>query len=128
MSTLHPDRVVAIWLRSGSAAMFRTRAEFPQPEIPAAVYAIPIMANPGVKEKDPKIPDEKGKEKGVWWGNLATFREYRAEGAPSASRLTHAPATSAATAVTWPFLSSTPALRCACRTRAARIKPSSLWT
>ena len=82
MSTLHPDRVVAIWLRSGSAAMFRTRDEFPQPEIPAAVYAIPIMVNPGVKEKDPKIPDEKGKEKGVWWGNLATFREYRAEGAP----------------------------------------------
>ena len=82
LSTLHPDRVVAIWLRSGSAAMFRTRSEFPQPEIPAAVYAIPIMANPGVKEKSDKIPDVKGKEQGVWWGNLATFREYRAEGAP----------------------------------------------
>ncbi len=35
MTTLHPDRVVAVWLRSGSAAMFRPRPEFPQPNIPA---------------------------------------------------------------------------------------------
>jgi hypothetical protein len=57
--------------------MFRTRSEFPQPEIPAAVYAIPIMANPGVKEKSAEIPDVKGKEKGVWWGNLAKARRVR---------------------------------------------------
>ncbi len=82
LSTLHPDRVAAIWFRSGTAAMFRTRDEFPQPQIPTAVYAIPSMVNPGVKEKNPTIPDVKGKEKGVWWGNLATFREYRARGAP----------------------------------------------
>jgi pimeloyl-ACP methyl ester carboxylesterase len=82
MSTLHPDRVVGIWFRSGTAAMFRTRSEFPQPEVPAAVYAIPMMVNPGIKEKNPKIPEEKGKERGVWWGNLATFREFRAKGAP----------------------------------------------
>ena len=31
--------------------MFRTHPEFAQPQVPAAVYAIPIMANPGVKEK-----------------------------------------------------------------------------
>ena len=51
MTTLHPERVVAVWLRSGSAAAFRTHPEFAQPQVPAAVYAIPIMANPGVKEK-----------------------------------------------------------------------------
>src|ERR1039458_9334862 len=32
MACLHPDRVAAMWLRSGSAAMFRTKPEFLQPE------------------------------------------------------------------------------------------------
>ena len=81
MSTLHPDRVIAMWLRSGSAAMFRTHDEFPQPRVPAAVYKIPIMLNPGVKEEATFEPNPKGKEKGPWFGNLATFHEYRAEGA-----------------------------------------------
>jgi pimeloyl-ACP methyl ester carboxylesterase len=71
MSTLHPDRIAAVWMRSGSAFMFRGRAEFPQPEIPEAVYRIPSMCNPGVKEK-PNAP---------WSGTLATFLEYRAKGA-----------------------------------------------
>src|SRR6266851_4088503 len=72
MSMLHPDRVVAVWMRSGSAAMFRTKPEFPQPEVPAAVYGIPSVCNSGVKEK-PNRP---------WLGPLATFKEYRAKGAP----------------------------------------------
>src|SRR6266478_3475463 len=46
MMTLHPERVVAVWLRSGSAAMFRTHPEFAQPQVPAEVYAIPFMLNP----------------------------------------------------------------------------------
>jgi len=72
MSTLHPDRIAVIWMRSGSAMMFRSRPEFPQPEVPPAVYKIPSMCNPGVKEK-PHVP---------WSGTLATFREYRAKGTP----------------------------------------------
>ena len=72
MTTLHPGRVAAVWLRSGSAAMFRTKPEFPQPQVPAAAYAVPTMCNPGVKE-------QKG---GPWIGTLATFREYRLKGAP----------------------------------------------
>jgi hypothetical protein len=72
MSTLHPERIVAIWMRSGSALMFRSRPEFPQPEVPAGVYGIPSMCNPGVKEK-PNVP---------WTGTLATFQAYRAQGAP----------------------------------------------
>lgn len=71
MSTLHPERIVAIWMRSGSAIMFRPKPEFPQPQVPAAVYAIPSICNPGVKEK-PNLP---------WVGTLATFQEYRAQGA-----------------------------------------------
>jgi hypothetical protein len=72
MSMLHPDRVAAVWMRSGSAYMFRTKPEFPQPKVPAAVFDIPSMCNPGVKEKT----------KGPWIGTLATFQEYRAKGAP----------------------------------------------
>ncbi len=72
MSTMHPERVLAIWMRSGSAAMFRPRPEFPEPKVPRGVYKIPSMGNPGVKEKP----------HGPWTGTLATFEEYRAEGAP----------------------------------------------
>jgi hypothetical protein len=86
MTTLHPDRVIAVWMRSGSALMFLTHPEFARPEVPAALYAIPMMTNPGVKEK-PKLnfdaPDnrtEAEKMKGPWLGNIATFKEYRAKG------------------------------------------------
>ena len=72
MSMLHPSRVVAVFLRSGSAAMFRSRAEFPRPDVPDATYAIPTMVNVGVGEKG-KVP---------WGGSIATFQEYRAKGAP----------------------------------------------
>lgn len=72
MSCLHPERVIAIWMRSGSAAMFRTKPEFPQPEIPSAVYEIPVMCNTGIKEMGNII----------WTGTFATFQEYRAKGAP----------------------------------------------
>jgi hypothetical protein len=72
MSTLHPDRIVAMWLRSGTATMFRTKPEFPEPSIPTAVYSIPIMTNPGIKERR-RRPDI---------GCVATFQEYRSKGAP----------------------------------------------
>jgi pimeloyl-ACP methyl ester carboxylesterase len=77
LSTMHPERVVAIWMRSGSAAQFRSHPEFVRVDVPAACYAIPIMLNPGVKEESKFKPNPKGLERGPWWGNLATFREYR---------------------------------------------------
>lgn len=86
MTTLHPDRVVAVWMRSGSALMFLSHPEFFRPEVPAALYKIPMMTNPGVKEKPntpPPNPDtrtEGEKMKGPWLGNIATFKEYRAHG------------------------------------------------
>jgi len=86
MTTLHPDRVVAVWMRSGSALMFLTHPEFLRPDVPAAVYGIPMMTNPGVKEKpklNPDAPDNRTqfeKMKGPWLGNIATFKEYRAQG------------------------------------------------
>jgi pimeloyl-ACP methyl ester carboxylesterase len=72
MADLHPERVAALWLRSGSAAMFRSKPEFPQPGIPAAAFAIPTMCNPGAKELK-KLP---------YTGTLTTFQEFRAKGAP----------------------------------------------
>ncbi len=38
----------------------------PQPQVPAAAYANPIMLNPGVKEEATFKPNPKGKEKGPW--------------------------------------------------------------
>jgi hypothetical protein len=73
MTGLHPERVVAVFLRSGAAAMFRRRV-FPQPKVPAAVYSIPIIANAGVKE------EKKDGTIGPWEGSKTMVEEYRAEG------------------------------------------------
>jgi pimeloyl-ACP methyl ester carboxylesterase len=70
MTTQHPDRVAAAFLRSGS---FRNRPDFPQPETPAAAYAVPVMGNAGVKEQ----------ERGAWINTLARTREYRSKGGPA---------------------------------------------
>ena len=70
MTTLHAERVVAVWMRSGSAVAFRSRKEFPQPQIPDGAYKVPAMGNPGVKEA------------GAYASALAMFKEYRAKGAP----------------------------------------------
>lgn len=72
MSMLHPDRVVAAFLRSGTAVMFRSRQEFVQPTVPPAVYEIPTMVNFGVGERGNR----------PWDGSIAAFEEYRAQGAP----------------------------------------------
>ena len=70
MTTLYPDRVAAVFLRSGS---FRNRPNFPQPETPAAAYAVPVMGNAGVKEQ----------ERGAYTTTLARAREYRSKGGPA---------------------------------------------
>lgn len=76
MQTLYPERIVAIWFRSGSAITAWEKGEIPKPEIPAAAHQIPMMCNPGVKERDePRF-------KGAWDGALAMFNLYRPQGAP----------------------------------------------
>jgi poly(3-hydroxybutyrate) depolymerase len=55
MLTLHPERVAAIWFRSGSAFGAWTKGEIPTPALPDAVYRVPVMFNGGAKEEtDPK--------------------------------------------------------------------------
>ncbi len=70
MATLHPERVVAMWLRSGTA--FRSRTNFPPVAAPEALYAIPTICNPGVQETNA----------GAWSGSMGTFESRRAKGAP----------------------------------------------
>lgn len=76
MQTLHPGRIVAIWLRSGTAFSAWEKGDLPRPELPEAVYGIPVMCNPGSKENGDK------RFNGAWTGTLAMFQAYRARGAP----------------------------------------------
>ena len=76
MQTLYPERIVAIWLRSGTAFNREGRGNMPKAEIPNAAYSIPVMLNPGVKEKDdPRFGD-------LWSDCLAMFHAYRLKDAP----------------------------------------------
>lgn len=76
MQTLHPDRIVAIWLRSGTAYAVWEKGEIARPQISEAVYGVPVMCNPGAKENGDK------RFSGAWNGTLAMFKAYRAKGAP----------------------------------------------
>lgn len=75
MQTSQPDRIVAIWFRSGTAFATWQKGEIPKPDIPAGAYQIPMMLNPGAKEKDEE------RFRGAWTGSLAMFNAYRAQGA-----------------------------------------------
>jgi hypothetical protein len=72
MSTLHPERVIAVYYRSGSAFVWTNRpAMYPPVAIPATSYAIPRMCSTGVKEK------------GLTRILLTTYGVYRSKGAPA---------------------------------------------
>jgi pimeloyl-ACP methyl ester carboxylesterase len=72
IATLHPERVVAIYYRSGSPLTWSDRpAMYPPVAIPAAAYAIPRMCSIGVKEK------------GLMHVLRATYDLYRSNGAPT---------------------------------------------
>jgi len=76
MQMAYPERIVAIWFQSGTAFGYWTAGEIEVPEIPAAAMEIPMMANPGQREKDHKRFHK------AWDGSLAMFKSYRAKGAP----------------------------------------------
>jgi hypothetical protein len=77
MVVLHPDRVVAAWVRSGGVTKFHSRhPEWPDHQVPDAVYSVPMMTNAGVKEKGHPA------YAGSWIGETAAFEEYRPHGAP----------------------------------------------
>lgn len=75
MQVLHPERIVAVWLRSGASKLFQTPDEASARQLPPAFYEVPVMCNPGVKEKSDRFAV-------IWEGMLETFRSCRAKGAP----------------------------------------------
>lgn len=77
MLTLRPERIVAIWLRSGSAYGAWSRGEIPAPQLSPGVYAVPMMFNGGAKEEsDPKHGPPRVADR-------ALFKEWREHGAPA---------------------------------------------
>ena len=83
MQAKYPERIVAIWFRSGTAYSYWQKPEDPTKErqipeviLPDAAYEIPMMANPGAKENGDKRFNV------AWTGSLAMFKAYRAKGAP----------------------------------------------
>lgn len=80
MALLHPERVAAVWLRSGVPLL---EPNPDRPTIRAHVVsegslAVPIMCNPGTKEG---VTVKEGRFAGVWPANETFFKEMRAKGA-----------------------------------------------
>jgi hypothetical protein len=75
MQTMYPERIVAIWFRSGTAFGMWMKGEIARPEVTAAAFAVPAMCNPGVKENGDK------RFNGAWTGTLDMFKAYREQGA-----------------------------------------------
>jgi DNA-binding beta-propeller fold protein YncE/pimeloyl-ACP methyl ester carboxylesterase len=74
MATRHPERVAALYLRSGCATMMYQSPPCAAPhEVPEAVFGIPTMANSGIKEKPTW-------QWGAWNTPVMTVKEYRARG------------------------------------------------
>lgn len=72
MSILYPERIAALFLRSGAADMWQGKTGFENFTISSAAYQIPAMCNSGIQEKDNPIGQ----------GQLSRVRTYRAKGAP----------------------------------------------
>lgn len=76
LQTMYPERIVATWFRSGTAFTVWGKGNIPKPDMPAAMYQIPMMCNPGAKENGDK------RFNGAWTGSLEMFKACRAQGAP----------------------------------------------
>ena len=78
MLMLHPQRIAAVWLRSGAPRLTAADPSQQPLEIPLAAYAVPVMCNLGTREgvtvKDPQFA-------GVWDGVRTFFTDLRAKGA-----------------------------------------------
>jgi poly(3-hydroxybutyrate) depolymerase len=77
MLLLHPERIAAVWLRSGRP-QFRSADGKTSFDIPAAAYAVPVMCNCGTKEG---VTQKDGKFSGVWTGMRNFFEAFRGKGA-----------------------------------------------
>ncbi|MCP4940855.1 MAG: hypothetical protein GY924_02585 [Planctomycetaceae bacterium] len=76
MQTMHPERIVAIWLQSGTAFGYWTQGEVKAPELKSNIYHVPVMACPGAKERTHERFHR------AWDGLHAMKTAYRLSGAP----------------------------------------------
>jgi hypothetical protein len=76
MLTLHPERIAAIFFRSGSAYAVWERGEIPKPVLTPAVYAVPFLFIGGVKEAEDKSHGP------ARVGDRAMLKAWREQGAP----------------------------------------------
>ncbi len=80
MTLLHPERVAAVWLRSGVPllAVNPERPTIKAQVIPDAALGVPVMCNLGTKEG---VTVKEGQFAGVWPSNESFFTAMRSEGA-----------------------------------------------
>lgn len=76
MQTMHPERIVAIWLQSGTAFGYWTQGDVEAPDLESSIYQVPVMACPGAKERTHERFHR------AWDGLQAMKTAYRLEGAP----------------------------------------------
>ncbi len=74
MLLTHPERIVAVWLRSGSPRLISAPAKGAAPGFPAAALAVPVMCNLGIKEKTDRFAR-------LWESTFAFFQDFRGQGA-----------------------------------------------
>ena len=79
MVLMHPERVVAAWLRSGVPLLKATadRATVKAHPLPEAALKVPMMCNLGTKEG---FSDTTNRFAGVWTANQTFFAEVRSRG------------------------------------------------
>ena len=79
MTLLHPERVAAVWLRSGVPLLQPNpqRATIKTHTLPEAALGVPMMCNLGTKEG---VTVKEGRFAGTWPGNEAFFNEVRGRG------------------------------------------------
>lgn len=78
MLILHPQRVAAVWLRSGTPRMVADgNSKLPSMEYPSAALQVPVMCNLGAEE-GVTIADERFS--GVWPKNKDFFQSVRGAG------------------------------------------------
>jgi len=70
---LHPERVVAVWLRSGAPGLVSSALVRESLKITPAALAVPVMCNPGTKERT-------GRFARAWKSVVEFFRDLRAQG------------------------------------------------
>lgn len=78
MLVLHPEKVAAVWLRSGTPRMVaEPNSKLPSMDYPAAALAVPVMCNLGAEEG---VTVTDGRFSGVWPKNKDFFHLVRGAG------------------------------------------------